>query len=113
MTIARPNCRAVHGNTARSIAPSRKWTCQSCGRRIVGVSVIVDRLRASFAPQLPGGGDGIRREPVAENLVHGIAGALQRAHCGRIDFAELAEIESGTLYCLRGLRRNDTFQLAP
>src|SRR5437764_12586172 len=38
MTIARANCRAVHGNTARSIAVSRKWTCQSSGPRIVIVS---------------------------------------------------------------------------
>src|SRR2546429_3603013 len=38
MTIARANWRAVHGNTACSIAPSRKWTCQSSGRRIVIVS---------------------------------------------------------------------------
>src|SRR5207248_5294812 len=38
MTIARANWRAVHGNTVRSIAPSRKWTCQSSGRRIVIVS---------------------------------------------------------------------------
>src|SRR5205085_12274344 len=38
MTIARANWRAVHGKTVRSIAPSRKWTCQSSGRRIVIVS---------------------------------------------------------------------------
>src|SRR5438045_6543655 len=38
MTIARANRRRVHGNTACSIAPSRKWTCQSSGRRIVIVS---------------------------------------------------------------------------
>src|SRR5207248_4765803 len=38
MTIARANWRAVRGNTACSIAPSRKWTCQSSGRRIVIVS---------------------------------------------------------------------------
>src|SRR5205823_4465862 len=38
MTMARANWRAVHGNTARSIMPSRKWTCQSSGRRIVIVS---------------------------------------------------------------------------
>src|SRR5207302_3364524 len=38
MTIARANWRAVHGKTVRSIAPSRKWTCQSSGRRIVIVT---------------------------------------------------------------------------
>src|ERR1043166_7012868 len=36
--MARANCRAVHVNTVRSIAPSRKCTCQSSGRRIVSVS---------------------------------------------------------------------------
>src|SRR6185312_9535512 len=38
MTMARANCRPVHGNTVRSIAPSRKCACQSSGRRIVIVS---------------------------------------------------------------------------
>ena len=37
MTIARANCRAVYGATARSISPSRKCTCQSSGRRMVSV----------------------------------------------------------------------------
>src|SRR3546814_4881426 len=35
ITIARANWRAVHGSTSRSIAPSRRWTCQSSGRAIV------------------------------------------------------------------------------
>src|SRR5580765_1380462 len=34
MTIARPNCRALWPATAASIAPSRRWTCQSSGRRM-------------------------------------------------------------------------------
>src|SRR5712692_6821612 len=38
MTIARANWRAVQGATARSIAPSRKWTCQSSGRRSVSMA---------------------------------------------------------------------------
>src|SRR5882672_9314607 len=46
MTIARANGRAVKGSTVRSIAPSRKCTCQSSGRRIV----IVSGLSAMFAP---------------------------------------------------------------
>src|SRR5688572_5451039 len=46
MTIARANCRAVAPATASSIAPSRKWTCQSSGRRRVRLlgSVIGPRL---------------------------------------------------------------------
>src|ERR1044071_4840108 len=35
ITMARGDCRAVHGHTVRSIVPSRKCTCQSSGRRIV------------------------------------------------------------------------------
>src|ERR1043165_5592094 len=35
ITIARANCRAVQGATASSIAPSRRCTCQSSGRRMV------------------------------------------------------------------------------
>src|SRR5215472_13791063 len=35
MTMARANCRAVQGSTAAIIAPSRRWTCQSSGRRMV------------------------------------------------------------------------------
>jgi len=40
ITTARANCRAVHGSTDRSIAPSRKCTCQSSGRRRVRVLVM-------------------------------------------------------------------------
>src|ERR1700744_58137 len=40
MMIARPKPRAVKGSTPRSMAPSRRWTCQSSGRRSVRVSVI-------------------------------------------------------------------------
>jgi hypothetical protein len=35
MTMARANWRAVNSATASSIAPSRRWTCQSSGRRMV------------------------------------------------------------------------------
>src|SRR5690349_15615954 len=35
MTMARPNWRAVCGNTAASIAPSRRCRCQSSGRASV------------------------------------------------------------------------------
>src|SRR4051812_47239100 len=34
ITIARPNWRALCPATAASIAPSRRWTCQSSGRRM-------------------------------------------------------------------------------
>ena len=40
MTMARANWRAVNGATVASIAPSRRWTCQSSGRGRVSVSVM-------------------------------------------------------------------------
>src|SRR3569623_3182816 len=46
MTIARANCRAVWCATASSMAPSRRWTCQSSGRRMVMLSVMAQPLIA-------------------------------------------------------------------
>src|SRR5438105_15580787 len=60
MTIARANWRAVHGKTVRSIAPSRKWTCQSSGRRIVivsGVGGIEGILIGALLDETRPGGD--------------------------------------------------------
>src|SRR3954468_13648505 len=34
ITIARANWRALYAATAASMAPSRRWTCQSSGRRM-------------------------------------------------------------------------------
>src|SRR3569623_1886268 len=58
MTIARANCRAGWCATASSMAPSRRWTCQSSGRRIV------------------------RRSGMAIPL---IAGGVSRHYLGRMD----------------------------
>src|SRR5438477_11283491 len=49
ITIARANCRVVNGRTAASITPSRKWTCQSSGRR----KVIGLLFSGMCAPQTP------------------------------------------------------------
>ena len=54
ITIARANCRAVWATTAFSISPSRKWTCQSSGRRMVMRSTTDPALRYS-SPTCKGG----------------------------------------------------------
>ena len=55
ITIARANCAAVWRATPRSIAPSRKWTCQSSGRRMVRDSVIALPLTGPrhYLPAMP------------------------------------------------------------
>ena len=50
MTMARAKWRAVSGRTAFSMSPSRKWTCQSSGRRMVRVSVMGFRISATAFP---------------------------------------------------------------
>ena len=49
MTMARAKWRAVSGRTAFSIAPSRRCTCQSSGRRMVRVSVMSPGLAATHS----------------------------------------------------------------
>ena len=52
ITIARANWRAVWGSTPAITAPSRKWTCQSSGRRMVRrVAVLVMPRAYRSAPR--------------------------------------------------------------
>ena len=53
ITIARAKLRAVNGSTARSIAPSRTWTCQSSGARMVICSVIASGRAARKSGSVP------------------------------------------------------------
>ena len=50
MMTARANWRAVWGAQACSIGPSRRWTCQSSGRRIE--SVVGRGMRSLDVPTL-------------------------------------------------------------
>src|SRR5688572_2743815 len=61
MMIARANCRAVKGRTLASWAPSRTCRCQSSGRRIRNLVMLLSREKPRLLPALCRKGLGLFR----------------------------------------------------